>query len=128
MPSWPPAGSATPRAAHAALGWALEIGIVPAAWMGAWLFLMSAASAVGWWFAPGRLPAERRERAVAISYYACAPLALTPLSLASLWVLAEALDQPWMNQSGMLVPKILLMTALAALPVIQLVTTLTTPL
>ena len=61
------------------IGWVLEIGTLPVAWMGVWLFLCSATGAVGLFFRPKRMAIRQQNRAVAISCYSCAPLAFTPV-------------------------------------------------
>ena len=58
------------------------------------VFVECATRAVAWFFCSGRLDTARRERAIALSYYTCAPLSLTPavpmvLGLL-LWILPEA--------------------------------------
>ncbi|UCD28300.1 MAG: hypothetical protein JSV03_14630 [Planctomycetota bacterium] len=55
-------------------------------------FILSAAVATGlpsYFFHPRHLPVEKQNRAVALSYYACAPMALSPLLLAVGWIIYE---------------------------------------
>jgi hypothetical protein len=74
------------RATSAAtwLGWVLELLLAPAIILGSYAFLLAASAVAGYFFHPRRLPVERQNRAVALSCYACAPLALTPISIAAI--------------------------------------------
>ena len=89
MSSTPP-GTNVGAVPHRTLGRMLEMGIVPAVWLGCWLFLCSASVAASVFFHPSSIALERQNRAVAISYYACAPWVLTPLSVLSMtaWLTA----------------------------------------
>ncbi len=64
------------------LGWTLELGVIPVGLMSMWLFLFAATGAPSYFFHPRSLPPERQNRAIALSYYASAPLALTPILIA----------------------------------------------
>lgn len=66
------------------VGWVLEILLVPVIVVALHAFLLAATGVASYFFHPRRLPVEVQNRAVALSYYACAPWALTPLSVASL--------------------------------------------
>jgi hypothetical protein len=77
----PPMSAGAVAPPHTMLGWVLQTGVVPAAWLGLYLFLLAGSSVASGFFRPKRLPIERQNRAVAISLYAAAPLTLTPLSV-----------------------------------------------
>lgn len=57
------------------LGWLLEYGAVAAPAFSLWLLVLMVSGAGSYFFHPRRLPIVRQNRAVALSYYACAPLA-----------------------------------------------------
>jgi hypothetical protein len=73
------------------LGWVVEgIGVAFAA-LCLWLFLMAVTGVAGYFFHPRALSTVRQNRAVALSYYACAPLAWTfipALTMAGIILLA----------------------------------------
>ena len=65
-------------------------------WTGLFLFLLFAAGVASYWFHPADLPVVQQNRAVAVSYYACAPLAwlgvaLAVMAMAGWWNLID----PW---------------------------------
>ena len=66
------------------LGWLLEILVVPVVIAALYAFLLAAGGVASYFFHPRYLPVERQNRAVALSYYACAPMALTTLSIAAI--------------------------------------------
>jgi len=57
------------------LGWVLEYVVFAMAAFSLWLFLLMVSGAGSYFFHPRRLPIIRQNRGVALSYYACAPLA-----------------------------------------------------
>jgi hypothetical protein len=61
------------------LGWVLEMALLPLGAGCLWLFLFTATGAASYFFHPRSISIERQNRAIALSYYACAPLALTPI-------------------------------------------------
>ncbi len=61
------------------LGWLLELGLLPVICFALWLFLLTATGAPAYFFHPRSIPVEQQNRAIALSYYASAPLALTPI-------------------------------------------------
>jgi hypothetical protein len=64
------------------LGWSLEaLGVIFAA-ICLWHFLKSITGVASYFFHPRELSIPRQNRAIALSYYACAPLAWTPISVA----------------------------------------------
>jgi hypothetical protein len=64
------------------LGSSLQLGGVLFGWLCIWLFLMAVSAVASYAFHPGSLEIVRQNRAVALSYYACAPMAYTPLTIA----------------------------------------------
>jgi hypothetical protein len=55
---------------------------VPVVCAGVWLAFLAAGGVQSYWFDSRAIPPARRDRAIALSYYACGPLALTaPLAL-----------------------------------------------
>jgi hypothetical protein len=62
-------------AAMGALGWPFLITEIAATVL-SWLLIYALTGVHTYWFHPRHLPIERQNRAVALSYYACAPLAL----------------------------------------------------
>jgi hypothetical protein len=50
-----------------------------------WLFLYTWTGVHTYWFHPRHLPVEHQNRAVALSYYACAPLMWLPLIVLARW-------------------------------------------
>jgi len=78
-----PIAMSSTSAAPVRIGWLLQILLAPVIVVALYAFLLAASGVASYFFHPRRLPVERQNRAVALSYYACAPLALTPLSIAS---------------------------------------------
>jgi len=79
LAAWSSEGSAALR-----LGWIMDWLALPVMWFALYLFLLAATGVQSWFFHPAALPIIRQNRAVALSYYACAPLAGTPISLGAL--------------------------------------------
>lgn len=67
-----------PRDDHL-LGWILEALTAVVAAYSFWLFLFTATGTASYFFHPRSISMTRQNRAVALSDYACAPLALTPI-------------------------------------------------
>ena len=91
-----------PTGAFLSVGYAMEVFILASLLLALWLWLLAAAGVASYWFHPRRLSVERQNRAVALSYYACAPLALTPLTLAvavtaAMLHLLEAVSDFWLT-------------------------------
>jgi hypothetical protein len=63
------------------LGSILQLTVIPVLWICVGLFLMAMTGACSYFFHPRSLPIVQQNRAIALSYYACAPLAYTPLTL-----------------------------------------------
>lgn len=72
-------------------GWVVEWVVVAAFLAGLWLFLLGTAGLPSYFFHPPHLPVVQQNRAVAVSYLACAPLAYSPLA-AALVVVAVLVD------------------------------------
>src|SRR5579884_2943503 len=66
---------ALPGPSGTALGWVLEVCCLAAMAVALWLFLLGAAGVASYFYHPRRLPVVRQNRAVALSYYTCAPVA-----------------------------------------------------
>ncbi len=64
------------------LAWRAELLAVPVVWVGVWLAVHTSAGVCTYWFHPRSLPVEQQNRAVALAYYACGPLALLPVPIA----------------------------------------------
>ncbi|MEM9913614.1 MAG: hypothetical protein AAF911_01480 [Planctomycetota bacterium] len=62
-----------------ALGWKLAGGVGVGAVLWAWLYACTGLHT--YWFHPKKLSIERQNRAVALGYYACAPLLILPLAM-----------------------------------------------
>jgi hypothetical protein len=115
------------------LGWGLEGMIFLAALFAVWLFLLLATGSASYWFVSQTLQGPRQGRAIAISYYACAPLAWLWLP-ASMQLLTLGTPhvrlRGWMDQIqllGTIGPEILvvvlfLWTGLGAIFLMQAVT------
>jgi hypothetical protein len=59
----------------------MELLVLASLLVSIWLWLYAAAGVASYWFHPRRLDVQRQNRAVALSYYACAPLVLTPVTV-----------------------------------------------
>jgi len=83
-----------------------------------WLFLFTATGAASYFFHPRSISIGRQNRAITLSYYACAPLALTPIvALCPLYIyLADGFP---FNSDGIIAP-LLIASLLLLLPGIQL--------
>jgi hypothetical protein len=57
-----------------------ELLAIPVAIAAIWFFFLTIAGVQSYWFHPASLPMVQQNRAVAVSYYATAPLAITPIS------------------------------------------------
>lgn len=55
--------------------------IILSLWVGAWLFLKGFTGVASYFFHPDSLSVRQQNRAIALSYYACAPIAYAPLVL-----------------------------------------------
>jgi hypothetical protein len=77
------------------LGWWLEAVIVLSAVFSSWLFLLMISGAGSYLFHPRSMPVVRQNRAVALSYYACAPLAWLWLAGALFAVSASLVSGPY---------------------------------
>ena len=77
------------------LGWFLEAIVLLSGLFALWLFLLMASGVASYFFHPKRLPVVLQNRAVALSYYACGPLAWlwVPAVFAGLYALIET--QQW---------------------------------
>jgi hypothetical protein len=74
-----------PRALRVPIGSPLGSTLVVFFSLVAWLFCLTACGVASYWFHPRSIPLVQQNRAVAISYYACAPLALLPVTTYALW-------------------------------------------
>jgi hypothetical protein len=70
----------------------LEWLMLPIGWLSLYLFLRAITGVQSYFFHPRSLPVIRQNRAVALSYYACAPLAWTPVTSAAIaiWIVIAA--------------------------------------
>jgi hypothetical protein len=107
------------------IGWALEILAAPVIAAALYAFLLAASGAASYFFHPRWLPVERQNRAVALSYYACAPMALTPISVASI-IGAFFIRENFGGQPAILIG--IALTTCALVPAIQAVMSVATPL
>jgi hypothetical protein len=64
-----------------ALGWLLEWSVVAALLLGLWLFVLAITGLPSYFFHPRQLTVVQQNRAVALSYFSCAALAWTPVSV-----------------------------------------------
>jgi hypothetical protein len=81
-------------------GWLLEWAVLAALLAGLWLLLLASSGVASYFFHPRRLPPVQQNRAVTLSYYACAPLALTPLSAGLVAGVAVILSSPLADTFG----------------------------
>jgi hypothetical protein len=63
-------------------GYHLEIVGTVFFWICVWFFFLTSGGVASYWFSPSSRPIEQQNWAIAISYYACGPLALTPIPVA----------------------------------------------
>lgn len=83
------------RSADSRLGWWMEAAIYVSLLGALWLGLVFVTGVASYFFHPASMPVVQQNRAVALSYYTCAPLAWLWLP-AALDAIAIALaDQPW---------------------------------
>ena len=94
---------------------------LPVVCLGVWLAFLTAGGVQSYWFDSLALPPTKRERAIALSYYACGPLALTPLlamPLGLLITVAPAIDHgrlPWFIAHILVLPA-------AAIAIVEVIT------
>jgi hypothetical protein len=106
------------------IGWLLELLLIPVVIVALYAFLLAAAGVASYFFHPKRLSVEAQNRAVAVSYYACAPLAMMPLSVAVIVVVM--LFQPVWRHAN--VVSLAIVVVAAAVPVGQVVASVAAPL
>jgi hypothetical protein len=58
--------------------WLADVMMIPVAWLGGWLFFTFAAGVASYFFHPSSLSLVRQNRAIALSYYASAPMCPVP--------------------------------------------------
>jgi hypothetical protein len=59
----------------------LEIVCILFFWICIWFFFLTSGGVASYWFHPRSRPILQQNRAIAISYYSCGPLALTPIAV-----------------------------------------------
>lgn len=77
------------------LGWLLEGAVLLSAEFSLWLFLLAGSGAGSYFFHPRGIPVRQQNRAIALSYYACAPLAWLWLPCGLAAVATWTAPQPW---------------------------------
>ena len=98
-----------------ALGWVLETVIFAAAVLSMWPMLLMITRAATYWFQPAHMSIERQNRAIALSYYACASLAWLwlPSAMVVMFMVIDSL-----GARGILEQVSLVLTILAELVVL----------
>jgi hypothetical protein len=71
-----------PTDALLSVGFTMELLVLASLLIAIWLWLFAAAGVASYWFHPRSLDVQHQNRAVALSYYAAAPLALTAVTVA----------------------------------------------
>ena len=71
-----------PACGWISVAYAMELFVLASTLIATWLWLLAAAAAASYWFHPPTLDMTRQNRAVSLSYYACAPLVATPITVA----------------------------------------------
>jgi len=85
-------------------GSCFQIGGLVVGWLCLAMFLFGISGAASYWFHPRSISMVRQNRAVALSYYACAPIAYTPLTLLLVFLAMVNLDMiHWPRVSFLLV-------------------------
>ena len=103
IPEVPPSGRM--------LGWILQDGGFVVAVVGVWLVLKAVTGVSSYFFHPRFLSTARQNRAVALSYYPCAPLAWTPITAAFLATSIALARIHWNDQAAMDSTRLLLLVA-----------------
>ena len=106
------------------IGWALELGLVPVILGALYAFLLAASGVASYFFHPRTLPIERQNRAVALSCYACAPMALTLPSMLSIFLGLAFVRGVGMNQPVVTAGVV---AAASVAPLLQAVSMLNSP-
>ena len=70
-----------PHAINHPFAYAGEWFVLAAAMIGIWLFFLTSTGVASYWFHVTEKPPDQQERGIALSYYAAAPLAWTPVAL-----------------------------------------------
>lgn len=95
------------------LGYLLEAGIFAAGMLAVWLFLLLATGSMSNWFVSETFEGDRQDRAIALSYYTCAPLAWLwlPAALGLLWLGADQIRARGLLEQieliGLIAPEVL---------------------
>ncbi len=97
------------------LGWYLEALVIASGLFALWVFLFLASGVISYWFHPSTLPVHRQNRAIALSYYACAPLAWLWLPAAMLVLPALVDTRVSLVQAAMVVLVVLAISIAGAL-------------
>lgn len=88
------AGRSSPTGVYdLVLPWAAGAMVLPVIPLGILVFMLLVTGVASYWFHPAALPVVRQNRAVALSYYACAPLAFLPVpgvTIGALMLMASA--------------------------------------
>ena len=113
--TWPAAAVVAP--AHAWIGWTLEFGLLAVVAFATWLFLYACSGVACWFFHPPSLSIPRQNRAVALSYYASAAMAMMPASIAILIQILLTATSPIARR---FLPYMVLLGFLALIPIYQL--------
>ena len=93
LPAWlEPLLIVRPATLRLSPGLVMELFVLAALLAAVWLWLYAAAGVASYWFHPSHLDVPLQNRAVALSYYACAPLVITPTAamLAAIAVVLRA--------------------------------------
>lgn len=117
-----------PLPAWYTLGWFLEFAVVLIIAASVWLFFFAVSGVASYFFHPAGLPVVRQNRAVALSHYACAPLAITPLTalLAAAFCAAQIYD--WFNRKSMAFILAALTSVMIVALIVQSLATIAAPL
>jgi hypothetical protein len=81
-----------------------------------WFFVLTAAGVQSYWFHPSSIPVVRQNRAVALSYYATAPLAVMPIVLPIIVMLVAV--EPWAERHQAMLWYVLPIIGLVAVTVV----------
>lgn len=75
---------------------AAELFVLPVILAAIWFFFFTITGVQSYWFHPSSIPIVQQNRAIAISYYASAPIALTPIALFLAGVVSQT--EPWVER------------------------------
>ncbi len=89
-------------------------------WVSVYIWSLFCTGLASYWFHPGHLPVEQQNRAVALSYYACASSVYWPITALLFFSYVAMVNSRWLRPDrGPMIPVLLWMIAVCTVSVLQ---------